>query len=249
MKDTLRGLVKLQELMRDAVAQAAQIAAVPAAIARLEKDLLEVQKKVEQEKIQLDELQKDRRKLESDLMGVEAKIQKYQGQLSEVKTNREYQAMLHEIEGCKTERASLDEKILLEMEESEQHSDAFKKVEERLQAKRRETEEGKNKLAAQLEEMKREKERLEKEREQLAASIPASFLEPFMKIARQRNGVALVPVQEELCGGCHVRVMPKLIQQVRRATRLIACDSCHRFMYVPDDLWPKAAPGSDPPAP
>jgi len=248
MKETLRGLVKLQDLMRDAITQSGKIAAVPAAVAKLEKELLEVQKDVERERAELEELQKDRRKLESDLMGVEAKIQKYQGQLSEVKTNKEYQAMVHEIEACKSERAGLDEKILIEMEQSEQHSEAFKKVEERLQTKKRETDEGKKRLAAQLDEMKKEKERLEKEREQLATTIPSSFLDPFMKIARQRSGIALVPVVEELCGGCHVRVMPKLIQQTRRATHLIACDSCHRFMYVPDDLWPKAAPASDPPA-
>ena len=248
MKETLRGLVKLQELMHNAVTKAERIAAVPAAVARLEKDLLAVQKEVEQERARIDELQKDRRKLENDLMGVEGKIQKYQGQLSEVKTNKEYQAMIHEIETCKAERAGLDEKILMEMEESEKHNDSFKKVEEQLQTRQRETEEGKGRLAAELDQMKREKEKLEKEREQLAAAIPASFLDPFTRIARQRNGVAMVPVREELCGGCHVRVLPKLVQQVRRATRLIACDSCHRLMYVAEDLWPKAAPGSDPPA-
>lgn len=248
MKETLRGLVKLQELMRDVVTQTDKIAAVPAAVAKLEKELLEVEEKVEQERAGLEELQKDRRKLESDLMAVEAKIQKYQGQLSEVKTNKEYQAMVHEIEACKSERAELDEKILLEMEQSDQHQEAFRKVEERLQSKKREIDEGKKRLAAQLEEMKTEKERLEKERQQMAATIPSSFLDPFMKIAHQRGGIALVPVEEELCGGCHVRVMPKLIQQTRRATHLIACDSCHRFMYVPDDLWPKAPPASDPPA-
>ncbi len=42
-------------------------------------------------------------------------------------------------------------------------------------------------------------------------------------------------VRDERCGGCHVRVMPKLIQQVRRAIGLIPCDSCKRFLYVPDD--------------
>jgi predicted nucleic acid-binding Zn-ribbon protein len=62
-----------------------------------------------------------------------------------------------------------------------------------------------------------------------------------MKVARQRKGLALVAVRDELCGGCHVRVMPKLIQEVRRATGLIACDSCKRFLYVLDDPPPAAA--------
>ena len=80
-------------------------------------------------------------------------------------------------------------------------------------------------------------------------SIAPSYLDPFMKVARQRKNVALVAVREELCGGCHVRVMPKLIQEVRRSTGLIPCDSCKRFLYVPDDAAPAAEPGSDAAAP
>ena len=76
---------------------------------------------------------------------------------------------------------------------------------------------------------------LDEERRALETGISADYLNPFLKVARQRKGLALVAVRDERCGGCHVRVMPKLIQQVRRATGLIACDSCKRFLYVPDD--------------
>ena len=243
MKQELLQLVRLQDLMRRAEADGQKIAAVPASVARLEKELLGAQEEVDRESARLEELQKDRRKLEGDLMAVETRIEKFQSQLQEVKTNKEYQAMLREIETCRSERARLDERILLEMEESDQHSAVFRQVEERLEAKRRDTEQGKRRLADEVERMKREKAELETERDQIASTIHASFLDPFMKVARQRKGVALVPVEEELCGGCHVRVMPTLIQQIRRATSLIACDSCRRFLYVPEP--PAATAGTD----
>ncbi len=246
MSPDLRRLVRLQELMVSAEAATEKIAALPAEVARLEKDLLAAQDEVERARAAVQEMQKDRRKLEMDLMGVEQTIAKYQGQLLDVKTNKEYQAMLHEIETCRAERAALDEKILLEMEEAETRHAGLRALDDRLKEKRRATEEGKKRQDAQLAELRRQKKALEAEREELSRAIPSDYLDPFLRVARQRKGLALVAVREELCGGCHVRVMPKLIQQVRRATGLIACDSCKRWLYVPEGPAPDAAPA--PPA-
>jgi predicted nucleic acid-binding Zn-ribbon protein len=245
MTEDLRRLVRLQDLMLQADILNEKIAGVPAEVARLEKDLLAVEGEIEQEKGSLQDLQKERRRLEMELMGVEGRMQKYQGQLSEVKTNKEYQAILHEIESCKAERGGLDEKILLDMEAADQATVAFKVHDDRLRAKRAETEAGKKALAQQAEALKAEKAAIEAEQEELKKSVPANFLEPFLKVARGRKGLALVAVRDELCGGCHVRVMPKLIQEVRRSIGLIACDSCKRYLYVPDDF---PAPPPDTPA-
>ncbi|HEU4400502.1 MAG TPA: C4-type zinc ribbon domain-containing protein [Candidatus Polarisedimenticolia bacterium] len=246
MNQEMRGLVRLQDLMLAIDAVAEKIAAIPSEVARLEKDLLAAQGEVEAKRAALVEMQKSRRKLEIDLAAVEQKITKYQGQLLDVKTNKEYQTMLHEIETCRADRAALDEKILIEMEEAEKRNVAVKALDDRLKEKRRATDEGKKRLDGTLSSLRGEQERLEAERKTLASSIPADYLDPFMKVARQRKGIALVAVREELCGGCHVRVMPKLIQQVRRATGLIACDSCKRWLYVPEDAAPGQAPGATP---
>ncbi|HXH28940.1 MAG TPA: C4-type zinc ribbon domain-containing protein, partial [Candidatus Polarisedimenticolia bacterium] len=232
MNEAMRQLIRLQELMVAAEALEEKIRAMPGEVALLEKALLAAQEAGREERARLDELQKDRRKLEMELMGVEAKIRKYQDQLLEVKTNKEYQAMLHEIESAKEERAMLDEKILLEMEEADKRGADFKAYEAGIREKGRETEAGKARLQQELEALQREQAAVHEERERLIATIPGEYLEPFERVARQRKGLALVAVRDELCEGCHVRVMPKLIQEVRRATGLIACDSCKRFLYV-----------------
>jgi uncharacterized protein len=244
VNDELKRLVRLQDLMQAVDAVDEEVAAIPAEVARLEKDLLRVQSEVESTRTAIQDLQKERRKLEMELMGVEAKITKYQGQLLEVKTNKEYQTMLHEIDGCRGERAALDEKILVEMEQAEKRNAEIRALEERLKEKRRETEEGKRRLDERQGALTERKNDLLNDQKKLSAEVAPRFLEPFLKVARQRKGVALVAVRDELCGGCHVRVMPKLIQQVRRATGLIACDSCKRFLYVPEE--PAAAAGAAP---
>jgi len=248
MNENLQRLVRVQELISAVEAVQERIAAVPVEVARLEKELLAAQKEIEAERARVQELGKDRRRLEMELMGVETKITKYQAQLVDVKTNKEYQTMLHEIEGCRAERAALDEKILLEMEESEKRHAAVRALEETLERRRRETSQGKTRLDAETQELKRRAETLDAERVTLEAGVDAAYLQPFLKVARQRKGLALVAVREERCGGCHVRVMPKLIQQVRRATGLIACDSCKRFLYVPDDPPRATAASAESPA-
>ncbi len=248
MNEDLKRLVRLQETMQAVEAVEERIAGIPAEVARLEKDLLAAQQEVDATRASLQELQKDRRKLEVELMGIEAKIGKYQTQLLEVKSNKEYQTLLHEIETCRAERAALDEKILLEMEAAEQRNAQVRAFEERLKDRRRATEEGKRRLDEALQALRREKDVRVEEGRRLSAAIPAHFLDPFLRVARQRKGLALVAVREELCGGCHVRVMPKLIQQVRRATGLIACDSCKRFLYVLDESAGGAGPVADAPA-
>jgi predicted nucleic acid-binding Zn-ribbon protein len=245
MQQDLRRLVRLQELMLRIEAIKEKTSAVPGEIALLEKALLAAQAEIEKEKAALLELQKERRRLEGELQGIEAKIQKYQAQLMDVKTNKEYQAMQHEIEACREERARLDEKILLDMEEQEKANAAARLLEDRQKEKRRDTEAGKKAIQERVSALEAEKAGLEGERQALEQEISPSFLEPFLKTARPRKGLGLVPVRADLCGGCHVRVMPKLIQEVRRYTRLIACDTCKRFLYVPEDLAAPAA-GTDP---
>jgi len=212
----MRRLIHLQEIMVAAESLGERIAAIPSEVARLEKDLLAAQQDLEKSRGTLQEMQKDRRRLESELQSIEARITKYQTQLLEVKTNKEYQAMQHEIETCRAERSTHDEKILLEMEETEKRNAALRALEEGMKEKRRATDEGKKRLDEQAAALGREKEALEAERKTLAAAIPPLYLDPFMKVARQRKGLALVAVRGELCGGCHVRVMPKLVQEVRR---------------------------------
>jgi predicted nucleic acid-binding Zn-ribbon protein len=254
MNENLRRLIRLQELMIAMAELQEKITAVPAEVARLEKDLLAAEAEVSREKAALGELQKERRRLEMELMGVETRIQKYQAQLAEVKTNKEYQAMQHEIESCRNERALLDEKILLDMEQGEKAVAAGKLLDQRLQEKRRETDQGKAALNARAATLAADRARLETERAAVQKDIPAAILDPFLKIVKSRRGIGLVPVRDELCGGCHVRVMPKLIQQIRRSEALITCNSCNRLLWVDEAAAPSTpAPGTggtpDPAAP
>src|SRR3989441_334331 len=135
------------------------------------------------------------------------------------------------------------------MEESEKRNLAVRSLEETLERRRRETSQGKARLDSEAQELRKRAGSLEEERRALESGISADYLQPFLKVARQRKGLALVAVRDERCGGCHVRVMPKLIQQGRPATRLLACDSRKRFPYVPGEPAPANTVAPQAPAP
>lgn len=242
----LEHLIHLQELDTAAERQRRRIADIPTLQAALDARLAERTAAVENVKARIAACQAARREIEKDLAVVQGRLSKFKNQLMEVKTNKEYQAMQHEIDGCKAERAALDEKILLEMEEQEKRNTEAHALEGRLKEMRKKTDEGKKGLNDRGAQLQRDKAALDSDREALQKQISAVFLDPFLKTARGKRGIGLVAVRDGLCGGCHVRVMPKLIQEVRRFTQLIACDSCKRFLYVVDDV---VASGTLPPAP
>ncbi len=235
MNEDLRRLVRLQEILLATEDLKIAIAALPAEIARLEKDQIATEKKLDVERAAVQSAQKERRKYEVELMGVETRISKYQTQINEVKTNKEYQAIQHEIEACRAERAALDEKILLEMDAGDTHTSAIRKVEDEIAAIRRATTEGKTRVETRRKEFQGREQTLEAERGALETQIGATYLDPFLRGVKQRKGLALVAVRGGLCGGCNVRVLPKLVQMVRRSTGLIPCDSCKRYLYVLDE--------------
>src|SRR5262245_48754977 len=86
-------------------------------------------------KAAVDESQKARRRLEGELQDLETKRSKYKGQLMDVKTNKEYTAMLHEIEGVERDIRAREDQVLAEMEKAESLTAEVKKEEAAFKAR------------------------------------------------------------------------------------------------------------------
>ena len=115
----LDGLIRLQAVESELRRTDGDLAQIPGRLAELEARLAAERSKLDALKGSLDASQKSRRHEEGALQDLEAKRSKYKGQLMEVKTNKEYTAMLHEIEGVEREIRSREDQILAEMESAE----------------------------------------------------------------------------------------------------------------------------------
>jgi uncharacterized protein len=185
-----------------------------------------------------------RRAEEKDVAVVQARLAKFKDQLMEVKTNREYQAMQHEIEAAQTEVRSREDRILEIMLEADDRSAEVARAEGDLATAEREVAAARVALDQEVEALRADLDRAAADRQTLVGEIDPLALAIFEQVARGRKGVAMAEARGGLCTACHVRLRPQVFNEVRRNDAIIQCDSCNRILY----FVPEPGGGSPPPA-
>jgi predicted nucleic acid-binding Zn-ribbon protein len=178
----------------------------------------------------LETSQKTRKENETAVQDLEGKRSKYKGQLMEVKTNKEYTAMLHEIETVEREIRSREDLILEEMERAdaltgdvERETEAFQSVEE---ASGKEIEE----LDARAARLGNEHERVAGEREKVFATVPNQPRSLYERVAKLR-GTGVAEARDGVCQACHVKLRPQVWVELRQNEGVLQCEACSRILY------------------
>ena len=226
----LDALIQLQHADASLRRVEAELGAIPGARAEIEARLGTERGRLETSRAALDGCQKSRRQHEGAVQDFETKRSKYKGQLMEVKTNKEYTAMLHEIETVEREIRSREDQILAEMEQAEGLSAEVKREEGLFKA---EEERGKAEIRALDERRKALEARvvgLAEERDAAAAKVSPPLLELFKRVAKAR-GDAVAEARDETCVACHVRLRPQMFMEVKRNAEVMQCPSCGRVLY------------------
>jgi predicted nucleic acid-binding Zn-ribbon protein len=226
----LDGLIRLQAVESELRRTDGDLAQLPSRQAELEARLAAERGRLDTLRASLDASQKTRKREEGTLQDLEAKRSKYKGQLMEVKTNKEYTAMLHEIEGVEREIRAREDQILAEMESAETLTADLKKEEEVF---RREEARHKQDLAAlegQRRELTARRERLAAEREQVGGTISADVRELFHRVAKLR-GVAVAAARDGRCQECHLLLRLQMYSELKRNDAITQCPQCNRILY------------------
>jgi len=186
---------------------------------------------------QLKALQVKRGSMEGDLAAKEASVKKLQMQLYQIRTNKEYTALQHEIEGAKADNSVLEEEILKVMEQVDQQKVVLVTAKETLKGKGAELREATVVVEREIVELDAAIAHLQDQRGAVAPRVDPQLLGRYERILEKKNGVGLVPVhvQRHACGGCHMNLPPQTINEIRLKERLIACESCARLLYYPED--------------
>ena len=232
MSPELERLINLQQL-ESAIADArAHIAAHPQRLADADAKLAEADRVVQDATQRLKDSQEAKRAAEKDAAVFDGRLTKFKDQLSAVKTNREYQAMQHEIETAKRERDAAEDKVLERMEEIEALTAEVKQAEAARAAQKKTVDAEKAALAAELAADERTLAEKTAARGALVASVEPRLMSLFQQVAKVRKGVALsMATRDGLCSVCHVRMRPQVFQQVRQNDSVVQCDSCQRILY------------------
>jgi predicted nucleic acid-binding Zn-ribbon protein len=234
MHPDLERLVALQQSENDLRRLEAELGAVPQARAELEARLAAERARLEQTRVDMETCQRARRQHEAALQDLEARRSKYKGQLMEVKTNKEYTAMLHEIEAVERDVRASEDQILAEMERAEALATEVRREEAALAQVEQEVRQERQALEARAGALGQRAERLGAERDGIAATISEDALALFRRVARLRGGVGVAEARDGMCQLCHVKLRPQMYVELKRNERIIQCESCSRILhYVP----------------
>lgn len=177
-------------------------------------------------------LQTQHKTQELDLGSREEKIKKLQAQLFQVKTNKEYTAMQKEIEGAKADNSLLEETIIGLLEQIDQTQAQLQQAKADWQQREAQTRQDVQRIEGEMTALDQQLRQIEADRQRLLPSLDAAILQQYERILRSRNGLALVPVVGEACGGCHMALPPQIINEAAQEQRLVTCGSCARLLYV-----------------
>ena len=245
MNADLERVIALQQLDSAALDAQRRLADGPERVSALDARLEAARQIVAIAKDHLAANQSARRAIEKDVALQQGRLSKFRDQLMAVKTNREYQAMQHEIETAQNEVKTLEEKVLERMLEADEITAAVKKSEAALTAEQKAVEADRAAIAAETAESTTALERIGAGRATLVAAMDKQLLALFEQIGRKRNGIAVAEARDGVCTICHVRLRPQVFNTVRRNDGIIQCDHCNRILYfVPTPAAAAAAADS-----
>ena len=198
--------------------------------------------KIEEMEAAIEAARAERRLAEGRVEEAREKQKRYQQQINQVSTQREYGALLQEIDTVKQQAGEGEESALAAMEQIDElngavaaERESFRELDERYAAEQQKWEAEKPAVAEEV-------EQLEARVEELRGQLPRNVLAQFDRISERLDGGPLATIRrverpgrgpiEWHCGACNYRVRPQVVVQVRNSGELVQCESCKRILYL-----------------
>ena len=221
-----------------------QLAGIPDWMQELHEEYSARKEEIDTLQQAVDEARQERRAAEVESEDFEEKLRHYQEQIGMVRTQREYGALLQEIDGVKASVKELEEQALSAMERQEEAQkqldegrEPFAGLDERYSAELAKWEE-------QKPDVEKQAQVLRDQIETLRESLSAGHLALFERIQERLNGglARVLPVERGAkgptmwhCEACHYRVRPQVVVEIRNEASVLQCDSCKRILYISEE--------------
>jgi predicted nucleic acid-binding Zn-ribbon protein len=237
LKDEIRKLVSLQEIdSKVYIFQQKKDVENPTLLDGIKKEFEEKKKTLQAFEADVKEKLLRKKDRELELASKEETVSKSQGQLYQLKTNKEYQAKLSEIESLKADVSVLEEDVLKVLDEIEEAEKKLKEAREKIAQEENEAKEKETAINNEQKEIEINIKGLEDKRRILVVDIDKNILSKYENLIKTRSGLALVPLKSESCGACFMKVNPQTINEMKMYKELIICQSCVRILYIPEDI-------------
>ncbi len=236
LKDQIRKLVELQVMDEEIFRFKRELREKPADLEILKAEFESKKVKLKALEDKLKAIQVVQKELELELKIKEEGISKADASLALLKTNKEYQARLLEIENLKADKSVVEEKILLgfdQVDAARKAMDVEKaavvQYEKEFSAKKKQVEDDVALINDQLKVK-------ESQRARIAPEVRPDYLSRYERILNNKDGLGIVKVVDHTCGGCFMHLTEQVLNELKKYEQIIACDTCARILYLADEL-------------
>ncbi len=231
LKEQILNLVKLQNIDIESNNIKSMLESVSEKYNVLDNRLKEFERNIGEKESMIDELKKEYRSYESEMEMHISKIEKSKEKLQAVKTNKEYQALLKEIDDLNAMNSKKEDDMIVclegiegaeneitgKREEYKELSDDIKDEKEVIEQK---SKDGAKKLTE-----------LEKDWIIISKKMETQLLEKFIKVKEKVGGVGVVAVNNGVCHGCNMNIPPQMYNELQRFDSMKMCPHCQRIIY------------------
>ena len=198
-----------------------EIAGLTLRIDKIQQDIRDFQHAVTEKRVEMDKAQKS--------------IDRYNAQLNDVKNNREYDTLTKEIECQSLEIELCEKKIKEALIKIEEKTHALEEGRENIKERQEDLKHKRSELNEIIQETREEEEKLKEKIAELELKIEPRLLSSFKRIRKNaRNGLGIVYVQRDACGGCFNKIPPQRQLDIKMQKKMIVCEYCGRIMIDPD---------------
>jgi predicted nucleic acid-binding Zn-ribbon protein len=204
---------------------------LPEEVQDLEDEIAGLQTRIQKFKSEIKELEAQIKTQEQAIKEHKKLIAKYKEQQENVRNDREYQAIMRELESQELD-IKLAEKTINELNRKmdDKHNE-IEKTHSNLIERQKDLEIKQNELQSIIKESEEDEERLYKEREKRRKHVPDNLYLAYQKLrANARNGLAVVSVKRDACGGCFNIVPPQRQVDVKERKKIVVCEHCGRIL-------------------
>jgi predicted nucleic acid-binding Zn-ribbon protein len=231
LKKKFDNLVKLQEVEIETASVQARLAGFPRLLTDLDARLKASESAVTLEAGRLSKIQQAYRVQEADAKEIQTRILKSEEKLRSVKTNKEYQSSLKEIDDLKRSLSAVEDRMIAHLDEMDQVEASVATKENEVKLLSREIEEEKEKIRQSAFSTQEQLNRLNAEHAKIIAVIDPDLLKIYETVKQNSGGVAIAVVKNAVCLGCHVNLPPQMFHDLLHFDKLLVCPHCERLIY------------------
>lgn len=236
IKEQIGLLIDLQAIDSQIYALNKEKSSIPGHLKSIDEALESKKTSIKHSEEDLKNIQLKLKEKEVSLQQKEEQIRKLQGQLYTLKTNKEYSAMLTEIEGVKADNSLIEEDIIRFMDEIELSRKKILEEKELFKAEELKAHKEKENISAKAREIEARLSELNEKRGGIAPHIEKQIISRYERILKNKDGLAIVRVEGGSCGGCHMNLPPQVISDVKLREDIVVCGSCLRMLYIEDNV-------------